>query len=174
MTPLCLLSVTLSHRLSGFQQRQGLRIFAHQYVTQMLCKARYKMSGIKTMIKHVVEQHQRCRHIMRKRIVHQREVIIRIQHIEYRDRLLVRNIRAAEGDQLVEDRKRVTHSAIGFLSHHIECLLANGDSFFLRYGLQISDRVRHGNTVEIIHLATTQNSWQHFVLLGRSQNENGI
>ena len=94
---------------------------------------------------------------MRQGIINQIEIIIRIQHIQYRNGLLIGNICATEGYQLVENRQGVTHSTICFLRHYIQCLLAHRDSFVRRHFLQVSNRIRNGDPVEIIHLATTQN-----------------
>ena len=140
----------------------------------MLRKTRHKMSGVKTVIQHVVEQQQRLRHIMRQGTIHQREIIVRIEHIQHLDRALVTDGRAAECHQLVKDRERITHTSVCFLRHYIQRLFAHGNTFFLRHGLQISHRVRHRDTIKIIYLATAQNSRQHLVFLRRSEDENCV
>ena len=92
---------------------------------------------------------------MLQSVFHQVEIIIRIQDVEYRDSLLVGDGIATERHQLVEDRQRVTHTAICFLCHHVQCLFARRDTFIHCHLLQVRNDIRYGDTIEVIYLTTT-------------------
>ena len=132
------------------------------------------MPGIEAVIEDVIEEQQGLRYLMLQGCIYQLEVIVRAEHIEHFYRTLIGNRRTAESHQLVENRQGVTHSSVGFLRHYIERFFADGNTLFLCHRFQISDGVRHRDTVEIIHLATAQNSRKHFVLLRGCQDKDGI
>jgi DNA polymerase-3 subunit gamma/tau len=59
-------------------------------------------------------------------------------------------------DQLVKDTQRIAHTAIGLLRHHVQRLFCGIHTFLLGYILQVTDGICHGDSAEIIHLATAQ------------------
>ena len=126
------------------------------------------MSGIEAVVQYVVEEQQGIRYIVPEGTVHQLEVIVGVEDVEYRNRLLVGDRVSAESYQLIKDRQGITQSAVCFLRHHVQCLFADGDTFFGSNRLQVRDDILHGDTVEIIDLTTTQDRRYHFMLLRRS------
>ena len=164
----------LTNGIRGLQQLGCGSIFAHQYIAQVLCKARHEIACIKALHQYLVQQQQCRTHILRQRGIHQTEIIVRIQHIQHGNGLLVGDGRAAERHQLVEDTQRIAHTAIGLLRHHIQGFLAGIHALLLGYILQMVNRIRHGDTAEVIYLTTAQDSWQHLVLLGGRQDKDGI
>ena len=169
-----LLGVALADRVAGLEQRQGLRVLGDEYVAQVLRQTRHKMRSIETMGEDVVEKQQRSRDVMAERCVHELEIVVRIEDIEHRDSLLVRDGCTAEGDELVEDREGVTHTAVCLLRNDVEGILGDGDAFFGRHGLQIRDGIRHGDAVEIIDLATAEDGRQDLMFLRRSEDEDCV
>ena len=174
MAALSLLLIMLTDGIRCLKQLYRSYIFAHQYIAQMLCKACHEVSRIKTFHQHLIEQQQGIAHIASQCRIHQAEIIIRIQHIQHRDRLLIANRCSAERHQLIEDTQRITHTAIRFLCHHVQCLFARIHAFLLGNILQVTNGISHRNTTKVIHLTTAQDGRQHFVLLGCRQDKDSI
>ena len=152
-----LLLIMLANRIRCLEQLYSSRILAHQHIAQVLRKASHEITSIEALLQHLVEQQQCATHIARKSGLHQTEIVVRIQHIQHLDCLLIADIRTAERDQLVKDTQRIAHTAIGLLCHHIQCFFRGIHAFLLGYILQVTNGIRHGDSAEIIHLATTQN-----------------
>ena len=140
----------------------------------MLRKTRHEMTGIEPMVEDVVEEQKRFRHVMLQRAIYQLEIIISTQYIQHLNRALVRDLVATESDQLVKDRECVTHSSVCLLRHHVQRLFAHFHTFVRCHFLQVRDGIGNRDAVEVIHLATTQNRRQHFVLLRGRKDEDGI
>ena len=132
------------------------------------------MSRVKTFGQYLVQQQKRFAHIASQGSIHQSEVVVRVQHIQHFDGLLVTDSGTAERHQLVKDTQRIAHTSVSFLCHHIQCLFAGVNAFLLSYILQMVNRVSHRNTAEVIHLAAAQDRRQHFVLLGGRQDKDSI
>ena len=148
-----LLLIALTNGIRCLQQLCSGCIFAHQYIAQMLRKARHEMSCIKALDQHLVQQQQCRTHVLRQRCIHQTEIVIGIQYVQHLYRLLVADCCAAERHQLVEDTQRIAHTAIRLLRHHIQRLFAGIHTLFLGYVLQMMNRISHCDTTEVIHLA---------------------
>ena len=140
----------------------------------MLGKTRNEMTGIETVVQHIVEKKQSLGHIVRECRFNQLEIVICIEHIQHSDGLLVSDVIAAKRHQLVKNRQRVAHTSVGFLRHHIECLFTRRNTLVGRYFLQVRDGIRYRDSIEVIHLATAENGRQHLVLLRRRKDENSI
>ena len=84
---------------------------------------------------------------MAKRCVHELKIVVGVEYIEYRYRLLIGDGCTAESDELVEDREGVTHAAVCLLRDDVQRIFGHGDAFVRGNRLQISDGVRDGFSV---------------------------
>ena len=75
---------------------------------------------------------------------------------------------------MVKDRQGVTHTTVCLLRHDIQRFFTHLDTFLCCHFLQIGDGIWYRDTVEVIHLTTTEYCRQYLVLLRRSKDENGI
>ena len=75
---------------------------------------------------------------------------------------------------LIKDGQGVTHGSIGLLGDHIEGCRLGLDGLLLTDVLQLLYDVGNGDTREVINLAARQNCGNHLLLLGGSENEDGI
>ena len=132
------------------------------------------MQCVEPFGKNLIELQQRGAVVPRQKSVHQVETIVIIKHIEVLQNLLVLHIGPAERHRLVKDRKRVTHSPVGFLRYHMQGLIINIHTLLPRYHPKVAHDVRHRDPVEIVGLATRKNRRQNLMLLGRGKNEYGV
>ena len=122
----------------------------------------------------VVEEQQRSRDVMAERCVHELEIVVRVEDIEYGDGLLVRDGCTAESYELVEDREGVTHATVCLLRNDVEGIFGDGDAFVRGNRLQISDGVGYGDAVEVINLATAEDGRQDLMFLRRREDEDRV
>src|ERR1700744_6176372 len=79
-----------------------------------------------------------------------------------------------EAGNTVEHGKRVPHTAFAFLGYNMQTGLLGYHAFLRSYALQVLYYIICCNAFEIEYLATTEDGGQDLVLLGSSQDKNGI
>ena len=72
---------------------------------------------------------------------------------------------------LVENRQGITHATVSFLCNNVQSLRFCFNMFFSGYIFQVFYRVVHTDTIEIVYLASTQNSRKNFMLFGCGKNK---
>ena len=172
MLPLC--GIVLTNGIRRLKQCDGLRVFGNQHIAEVLRQTGSEIAGIEAFLQDFVQQQQRTCYIVCEGKIHHAEIVVGIKHIQHLDGTLVGNGIAAERDELVEDTERIAHTAICLLRHHIQGFIRYIDTFFLRNMLQMGNRIGNGDTREVIHLASAENSRQYLVFLGGCQDEDSI
>ena len=132
------------------------------------------MRSVEAMGEDVVEEQQRSRDVMAERCVHELKIVVGVEYIEYRYRLLIGDGRTAESYELVEDREGVTHAAVCLLRDDVQRIFGHGDAFVRGNRLQISDGVRDGDAVEVIDLATAEDGRKDLMFLRRREDEDCV
>ena len=140
----------------------------------MRAQSRTEMKCVEPFGKNLVKLEQRRAVISRQKSVHKIETVVIVKHIEVLQNLLVLHIGPAERHRLVEDRKCVTHSPVGFLRYHVQGLIVNIHTLLPRYHPEVADDVRHRDPVEIVGLTTRKDRRQNLMLLSRRKNEYGV
>ena len=106
--------------------------------------------------------------------VHELKIVVGIEYIEYGNRLLIGDVRAAESYELVEDREGVTHTAVCLLRNDVEGILGDGDAFVRGHRLQVRDGVGDSDAIEVIDLASAEDGRQNLMLLRGSEDEDRV
>ena len=132
------------------------------------------MRSVEAMRKDIVEEQQRSRDVMAERCVHKLKIVVGVEYIEYRYRLLIGDGCTAESYELVEDLEGVTHAAVCLLRDDVQRILGDGDAFVRGYRLQISDGVGDGDAIEVIDLASAEDGRQNLMLLRGSKDEDRV
>ena len=122
----------------------------------------------------LVEGEHRAGIVALQEVVGQAEIVIVVEHVQVLDHLFVRNLAAAEGDRLVEQREGVAHRAVGFLRDDVHGVLAHRNALFLSDGLHIAHHVVDADAVEVVGLAAREDGGQDLVLFGGGQDEDGV
>ena len=140
----------------------------------MLGQSLYEQTAVEALVDDVVQQYHRLTGLVRHSVVHQTEVILRVQHVQVFYHLLIRNIALTEGCCLVEDAQSVTHTTVGLLGDDGQRLLLILYALLLGNVLQVVDGIGYRHTLEVVNLATTENGGQYLVLLRSSQDEDDV
>ena len=80
----------------------------------------------------------------------------------------------ARGRHLVEDREGVAHGAVGLLGYHVERLVFGLDTLGGGHGAEMLHHVVDSDTLEVVHLATAEDSRQNLVLLCGREDEDHV
>ena len=140
----------------------------------MLGQSLNEQSAIETLVDNLVEQHHDVCHLINNREVDDLEVVLRVEHVQVFYHLLVSDVALTEGYCLVEDAQSITHTAIGLLGNHCQCLFLVGDALLLSHRLQVVDGVADGHALEVVNLATTQDGWKNLMFLRCSEDEDDV
>ena len=114
------------------------------------------MSCVEALDEYLVEQQERIADMACEGNVDETEIVVRVEHIEHLNGLLVADIIAAEGNELVKYTKRIAHTSVGLLCNHIECFFADIDAFEACHILEVSNGVGHSDAAEVIDLASAE------------------
>ena len=108
-----------------------------------------------------------------KQQISQLEIIFVIQDIRVFNHAFVSDVPTCEADYLVEDGKSVAHTTVGFLCDDSQGFGFGVDMFGCNV-LQMVDSVFDADAVEVINLATAQNSRQYLMLFRCGKDEDGM
>ena len=169
-----LFPVALLQGIRQFQQGVQPGGAGDDQVTQMRGKGRHEMQGVESLGKHLVEKGERRPVIPGEEMVHQGEAVFVVQDIEVPDHILIFDIRAAEGDGLVENGEGVAHGAIGLGGDDVEGFVVDPDPFLFRDAAEVPDHVGNADAVEIVGLAAGEDGREDLVLFGRRQDEDSV
>ena len=169
-----LLLVVLADSVARLDQIDCRGVVCHEHVSEVLGEAAHEVRCIEAFVQHLVQQEQCTFDIALEAHIRQTEVILGIQHVQHLDSAFVGQRIAAERYELVEDTQCVTHASVGFLCHNVQRVLGGRYTFLRSHVLQVVDDIRNGYSLEVIHLAAAEDSWQHLVLLGCGENEDRI
>ena len=159
---------------SCLDEFQGRRILCHHKVAQVSCPSSDEVLGVEATANRVVEHHQGCGQIALQGIVGNAEERVRIEQVEVVDGGLVGHIAAGERGDLVEDRKRITHTAIGLACNDLQGTWFHADTLLPGNIGQLLNDVLRRDTLEVIGLATAQDRGQDLLLLGGAHHEDGV
>ena len=126
------------------------------------------------MGKDTVELHQELRNLVGYDQVGNFKISIVVQDIENLGDRLSGDILSTETHHSVEDRERITHGAIGLLSNDLKGFVFGLKALLACDILEILSGITDGNTLEVKDLATRENGRYHLVLLGGSQDKDGM
>ena len=169
-----LFGIARPYTLRHLEERERLRVAAHQQVAEVPRQTTDEMPRLETFAQHPVEREHHLRNIHGQDAVGYIEIVIIVQHIEVLNRLGVGDVAVRERSHLIEDRKRIAHTAVGFSRDDIERLLFIFYPLALRHVLEVRHRFGHFHAVEVIDLTTRQDGGQNLVFLGRSQDKDGM
>ena len=170
----CLLLEPPYNRLRQFQKGLQAVGLGHHEVTQVSAQRAYEVKGVESLRKDFVKLKQRIVLVSGKEIVHEGETVVVTEHIEVLHHLVGLDVGAAESHRLVENRQGVTHGAVGLHGDDMQGLVIGRNPFPGGDIPEIADDVRHADAVEVVSLATGQYGRKNLMLLGRSQDEDGV
>ena len=120
MTAFCLLSISDLERIREFQKGIKASALADNQIAKMRRQCCHEMQSIESLCKDLIKC-KKCRRIITfKECIHKCETIFIIKDIEISQHVLIFHIGSTEGNSLIEDRQRITHSAISLVSNHME------------------------------------------------------
>ena len=169
-----LFRIALTGLFADLQERQRLWVFCHQHVAHVFGKTLNEQSTVETVVDDGIEQHHHLRHLVLERQVNDAKIVLRVEHVQVLDDLLVGDISLTERSRLVEDAEGITHAAVGLLSDDSQRLLFILDALLVGYRLQVVDGVLHRHTLEVIDLTTAEDGGQNLVLLRSGQDEDDM
>ena len=169
---LCL--VFVGDRFADLHEWNGLRVFAHQQVAEMSAKSSDEVMTIESFIEHFVEEHQTTGNVFGQNQIREFEVVIVVEYVEVLNNSGVSKIASAEGNDLIEDGKGITHGTVGFGGDHVQCFRFGLNAFFRSDGGQVVGDVFNLDSVEVEDLATAENGRYDLVFLGCCQDEDGV
>ena len=146
--------ISLAYRGAYLKQFHSLLILAHEDVSQMAAQPGHEMRSVESFGQDFVEYHHDLWSIALQHRIHYLEIIIVVENIEILNDILVLYVVAAEANNLIECRERVTHSAVGLLGYHVQSLGLHLHVLRLRHILQMPDYIGHTDAVEVINLTT--------------------
>ena len=146
----------LTDGVGCLEELHGSGILADEYIAQVLRQACDEMSCVEALDEYLVEQQERIADMACEGSVDETEIVVRVEHIEHLDGLLVADIIAAEGNELVKYTKRIAHTSVGLLCDHIECFFADIDAFEACHILEVANGIGHSDAAEVIDLASAE------------------
>ncbi len=169
-----LFAVAFALPFAHFEQRQSAFILGHKHVSDMAGKPCYEQPAVESLVYYAVQQHHNVRRTVLNAQVYDAEIVVRVEHIQVFNDLVIRDFALAEARCLVENGQCVAHTSIGFLGYHGECFVLAGYSLALGHAFQVANRIAHGHSLEVIDLATRQDSGQNLVLFGGCEDEHHV
>ena len=132
------------------------------------------MAAVKSFFQYVVKKQHGFGNFVFKQQIGQLEIIFVIQDIQVFNHTFVSDVPTCEADYLVEDGKSIAHTAVGFLCDDSQGFGFGVDMFQFGNVLQMVDSVFDADAVEVINLATAQNSRQYLMLFRCGKDEDGM
>ena len=145
----------------------------HQ-VPEMRAERRHEMQRVESLRKDAVEGHKRRPILPPEEVLRKGEAVLVIQDVEIPDYVLIMDIRAAEGNGLIEDREGIAHCAVRLLCDFVERLIIDRDALLLRYAAKVMDHIAYGDTVEIVSLAAGEDGREYLVFFGGGKYEYSV
>ena len=137
-------------------------------------KPGYEVPAVEALLQHLIKEKQAIGNLTREEVIDELEVVLLAEDIQVLADVLVSEVASREADHLVEDGKGIAHTAVGLLRDESKrlgfCLIA----FFLGNIHQVVDGVLRGHSLEVIHLAATQDGGKYLVLLGGTEDEDDV
>ena len=140
----------------------------------MLGQALDEQAAIETLVDDIVEQYHDVCHLVDNREVDNLEVILRVEHVQVLDNLLVGDITLTERSCLVEDRQSIAHATISLVGYDCQCLFLVGNAFLLCHRLQMFNGVTDSHTFKVVDLAATQDGGQNLMFLRCGQDKDDM
>ena len=113
-----------------------------------------------------VENEQGLRDITVHQCIGEPEILVVIENIEVFYRRLVRDISTRGGGDLIENRQRVAHTAIGLTGDDIQGIVVDGKTFLRSDITQVINYIINEETQEIVNLSTRKNLRKQIEFLG--------
>ena len=140
----------------------------------MLGQSLHEKSSVKAFAQHIVEQYHHLAHLILYREVHDAEIVLRVEHVQVFQHLLIGDISLTERSGLIEDGEGVAHSAISLLGNDCQRLFLVFDAFLLGHLLQVFNGVLHRHALKVINLTTRQDGGQNLMFLCGSQDKDDV
>ena len=165
---------SLALLVAHLEQGQRLRVLGHQHITHVAGETLDEQSTVEALVDDRVEQYHNVAHLIFYREVYDAEVVLRVEHVEILDDLLVGDVALTERGSLIEDGEGVAHTTVGLLGNDGECLFLVGDALLVGHVLQVVDGVADGHPLEVVDLASREDGGQDLVLLGGGEDEDDV
>ena len=140
----------------------------------MSCPSSDERLGVEASTYGVVEHHQCCGQIPLQSIVGNAKERVGIKQVEVGDDCLIGHIPAGERGNLVEDRKRITHTAISLARNDLQGTGFHTDTLLIGDISELFDDILCRDALEIVGLTATQDGGQNLLLLGGTHHEDGM
>ena len=102
------------------------------------------------------------------------EVVVVIEDIQVLKDDLIGQFISCKANQLVKDRKSISHGPIRFQGDDVQRIFFGFDLLLLRYIFQVSGNIIDGNTPEVKDLATGEDRWNYFMFFRGGEDKFGI
>ena len=173
-TSFCLFLISFLQGIRKFKESFQTAALAYDKIAQVRRQCSHEMERIESFCKYLIKCDQCRRIISPKESIYQREAIFIIKDIEIAEHILIFHIRTAERHSLVKDSKGVTHGAVSLMRDYMKRLIIDGHTLAGSYHTQVLHDVFDSDSVEIICLATRQDSRKDLMLLSCGQNEDSV
>ena len=118
-------------RLDQFGMLHGAR---NQQIAQVLRQSGHEFLQVVSGPDCIFDQLQHASHVARGNSVRYFEIPINVHHAQRLHEVAVRNIRAAQGDRLIEDRQRVPQGAVSLAGNEQQGSLVRANVFLFADG----------------------------------------
>ena len=170
----CLFLILMSHLWTCLNELKSSWIGAHHEVANVTCPSTYEVLRIEATAYHAIEHHQCSRDIALDGSIGETEEELIVEDIQIADCRLIGQFATSEARNLVEDRQRIAHTAISLLGDDLKCLRLCLDAFLRSDIGELSHYVLIGDALEVVGLATAEDSRQDLLLLGRGHDEKSM
>ena len=132
------------------------------------------MAAVESFFENFVEKQHALLYLIFQEKICQLKIVFVVEDIQVFDNTFISDVSICKAYNLVENRKGITHTSICLLSDDVESFRFSFYMFFFGYITQVLNDVLYANTVKVINLAPTEDSWQDFMFLGSSQDKNSM
>ena len=165
-----LLTILFEQRARVLYQRDG-RALGNQQIAEMLIQSAHKYLSREALRQHRVVLQQRIYIVATQEQLGETEIGFVVENIQRCSYGMVLQLCTAERHRLIEHRQRITHSAVSLLRYKVQRLVIRLDALVLCNVAQVTHRILHSDTIEVVYLATRENRWDNLVLLGGSEDK---